>query len=131
MNGILNRYVLIMAGGALGSVCRYALQGWAQSATRGSFPVGTLVVNVIGCFVIGALNMLFTGPLPIRAEYRVGVLVGLLGGFTTFSAFGWETFALLNEGQRLDAFLNVLLSVTLGMGAVWLGYRLAERIYGG
>jgi CrcB protein len=125
------RYVLIMAGGALGSVCRYTLQGWAQRLCDGSFPLGTLAVNVIGCFVIGVLNMLFTGPWPIRMEYRVGVVVGLLGGFTTFSAFGWETFALANEGQLASALLNVAVSVSAGMAAVWLGYRVAERFYGG
>ena len=124
------RYLLIMAGGALGSACRYALQGWAQRFSDGSFPVGTLTVNVVGCFIIGVLNMLFTGPSPIRIEYRVGVLVGLLGGFTTFSAFGWETFALASEGQLAGAAMNVVLSVTFGMAAVWLGYRLAERLYG-
>lgn len=128
---ILNRYVLVMAGGALGSLCRYAVQGWAQKAVYGSFPVGTLLVNVIGCFLIGVLNMLFTGPIAIPVEYRVGVLVGLLGGFTTFSSFGWETFALANDGQSLSALTNVLASVGLGMAAVWLGYRIAERLYGG
>ena len=74
--------------------------------------------------------MLFTGPWPIRAEYRVGLLVGVLGGFTTFSSFGWETFALVNEGQGAGAVMNVLLNVMLGMTAVWVGYRLAERLYG-
>jgi CrcB protein len=127
---LLNRYVLIMAGGALGSVCRYMVQGWAQKAVSGPFPLGTLIVNVIGCFLIGVLNMLFTGPLPIRPEIRVGLLVGVLGGFTTFSSFGWETFALSNEGQSFGAVLNVVLSLTLGLAAVWSGYRLAERLYG-
>lgn len=125
------RYLLIMTGGAIGSASRYALQGWAQRLGDGSFPLGTLLVNVVGCFAIGVLNVLFTGPFPIRVEYRVGVLVGVLGGFTTFSAFGWETFALANEGQFLGALANVVLSVTLGMAAVWFGYRLAERLYGG
>jgi fluoride exporter len=127
---LLNRYVLIMAGGAFGSVCRYMVQGWAQNVVSGTFPLGTLIVNVVGCFLIGVLNMLFTGPLPIRPEVRIGILVGVLGGFTTFSSFGWETFALGNEGQSLAAVTNVVLSLTLGLAAVWCGYRLAERLYG-
>ena len=124
------RYVLIMAGGALGALCRYGLQGWVQRFTDGSFPLGTLIVNVTGCFVIGVLNMLFSGPWPIRIDYRVGLVVGLLGGFTTFSAFGWETFALASEDQLAGALMNVVLSVSLGMAAVWFGYRVAERLYG-
>jgi CrcB protein len=121
---------LIMAGGALGSLARYLVQGWGQELTRGTFPIGTLVVNVSGCFLIGVLNMVFNGPLPIRMEYRVALTVGVLGGFTTFSAFGWETFSMANEGQGLLAMLNMLLSITLGFAAVWIGYRLAERLYG-
>jgi len=124
------KLLLIVAGGAAGSLLRYLVQGWSQALTSGSFPLGTLVVNVIGCFLVGALNCLFTDLWPIRAEYRVGLLVGLLGGFTTFSTFGWETFILANDGQWLRAGLNVLLSVSLGLGAVWLGYRLAEQLYG-
>jgi len=124
------KYALVMAGGAVGSLLRYILQGWGQNLTNGTFPLGTLGVNVIGCFVIGFLNFLFTGSWPIRPEYRIGLLVGVLGGFTTFSSFGWETFSLANEGQGLRAMMNMLLSITLGFMAVWLGYRLAERWYG-
>ena len=124
------KLVLIFVGGGFGSLCRYGLAGWGQRLVNGSFPLGTLIVNVLGCFVIGFLNYLFTGPWPIRAEYRIGLLVGVLGGFTTFSSFGWETFSLANEGQGLRAMMNMLLSITLGFMAVWLGYRLAERWYG-
>jgi CrcB protein len=124
------KYALIMTGGALGSLLRYLLQGWGQAVTSGTFPLGTLLVNVLGCFAIGFLNYLFTGPWPIRAEYRIGLLVGVLGGFTTFSAFGWETFSMANDGQGLRAMLNLLLSITLGVLAVWVGYRMAESWFG-
>ena len=124
------KYAFIMVGGAVGSLLRYLLQGWGQAATSGTFPLGTLIVNVAGCFAIGCLNALFTGPWPIRADYRTGIIVGLLGGFTTFSAFGWETFSMANEGQALRALVNVLSSVTLGLAAVWGGYRLAGRWFG-
>jgi CrcB protein len=124
------KYALIAVGGATGSLLRYALQGVGQRMIEGIFPIGTLLVNVLGCFVIGFLNALFTGPWPIRADLRVGLLVGVLGGFTTFSSFGWETFSLANEGQWPRALANVLLSVVLGLAAVWAGDRLAQRWFG-
>jgi CrcB protein len=124
------KYALIAVGGAAGSLLRYLLQGWGQALTASTFPLGTLVVNVLGCFAIGFLSFALSGPWPVAPEYRIGLLVGVLGGFTTFSAFGWETFAMANDGQGLRALLNVLLSVALGLVAVWGGYRIAERWFG-
>jgi CrcB protein len=124
------KVLLVAAGGGFGSVCRYMVQGWGQKLANGSFPVGTLIVNVIGCLVIGGLNYAFSGPILIRQEYRIALTVGVLGGFTTFSSFGWETFALANDGQGLRAIMNLLLSVTLGFSAVMVGYRLAEKWLG-
>ena len=97
---------------------------------NGSFPLGTWFVNVTGCLAIGFLSAAFSGRILIREEYRIGLIVGILGGFTTFSAFGMETFALLNDGQHARAALNVFLSVGAGLAAVWLGYRLAENWLG-
>jgi CrcB protein len=125
-----NKYTWIVIGGGVGSLLRYILQGWGQALTRGTFPIGTLVVNVLGCLAIGAASLVFAERIPIRMEYRVGLTVGVLGGLTTFSAFGWETFAMAKDGQGLRAMINVLLSVTLAFIAVWLGYRLAERWIG-
>jgi CrcB protein len=128
---LLNKFTLVMAGGAVGSLLRYIVAGWGQQLTKGTFPLGTLAVNVIGCFAIGVLNMIFSGPVPVlRMEYRVGLTVGILGGFTTFSTFGWETFSMANEGQGLRAVMNLLLSVTLGFLGVVAGYRVAERLFG-
>lgn len=124
---LLNKFTLVMAGGAAGSLLRYLVQGWGQALTKGMFPIGTLAVNVIGCFMIGVANMVFAERIPIPMEYRVGLTVGVLGGFTTFSSFGWETFSMANEGQGLRAMMNMLLSITLGFMAVWLGYRLRLR----
>lgn len=124
------KLVLVAVGGGLGSVLRYLVQGWGQRLSDGSFPLGTLAVNVIGCLVIGFLNHAFSGPLLIRQEYRIALTVGLLGGFTTFSSLGWETFAMVNDGQIMRAVLNVVLSVTLGFCAVLVGYRLAEKWLG-
>jgi fluoride exporter len=126
----MTKWILIAAGGALGSVLRYAVQGWAQRAATDEFPVGTLTVNIIGCVLIGFLSAVFTGPVLIREEYRLGLIVGMLGGFTTFSAFGWETFSLAQDREFAFAALNVLLSCGLGLVAVWIGYRAAEYWYG-
>jgi CrcB protein len=124
------KWLLIAAGGAFGSILRYALQGWVQRSTNSSFPIGTLAVNIIGCALIGFLTATFTGPKLIREEYRIGLIVGILGGFTTFSAFGLETFSLTNDRQFALAALNVVLSCGLGLIAVWAGYRAAEFLYG-
>jgi CrcB protein len=124
------KVLLIAGGGACGSVLRYGLQGLGQKLVTGSFPLGTLIVNVVGCLLIGFLNRAFTGVLLVREEYRLALTVGVLGGFTTFSAFGWETFSLVNDKQYTHAAANVLLSIALGLVAVWIGYRLAERWLG-
>ena len=124
------KWVLIAAGGAFGSVLRSAVQGWVQRLTAGSFPIGTLTVNVTGCMLIGFIAAAFTGPILVREEYRIGLTVGILGGFTTFSAFGLETFNLANDGQVRLALANVVLSCGLGLVAVWAGYGLAERWFG-
>jgi len=126
----MTKWMLIAVGGAVGSVARYALQGWVQRAINSGFPLGTLVVNLIGCALIGFFTATFTGPKLIREEYRIGIIVGILGGFTTFSTFGWETFSLTNDRQFAFAALNVVLSCGLGMLAVWAGYRAAEFLYG-
>jgi fluoride exporter len=127
MNPALLKIGLIAIGGAGGSVLRYWMQSTLQRATGGTFPVGTLVVNILGCLAIGFLNRALTGAWLIREEYRIALTVGVLGGFTTFSAFGWESFTLANDGQFPRAAANIVLSVTLGLIAVWIGYRLAER----
>lgn len=124
------KLLLIAAGGALGSLARYAVSGLVQRLGDGAFPIGTLTVNVVGCFAIGLLHALFSGPYLIREEYRIALTIGLLGGFTTFSSFGWETFALASDGEGFRAVMNLLLSITLGFTATWIGYRLAIRWFG-
>jgi CrcB protein len=126
----MTKWLLIAAGGAAGSMLRYAVQGWVQRLANGGFPAGTLAVNVIGCLVIGFLAAALAGPILIREEYRIGLTVGILGGFTTFSAFELETFHLTNDGQFRLAAMNVVLSCVLGFIAVWIGYRVAERWLG-
>ncbi len=121
---------MIALGGGLGTLLRYVLAGWAQKFVDGSFPLGTLVVNSAGCFLIGFLGAAFGGPFLIREEYRVALFVGVLGGFTTFSTFGWETFSLTNDGQFRLAVANAILTNAIGFAAVWVGYRMSHKLLG-
>lgn len=125
------KLMVVALGGAAGSVLRYAISGWVQHVSGGSFPVGTLAVNVIGCFLLGFLGAAFAQFLLVREETRLLVVAGALGAFTTFSTFGFETFTLANDGQRAWAIANILLSNGAGLAAVWIGYRFAEYWYGG
>ena len=126
----MKQFLLIFLAGGCGSLMRYSVAGWAQRLSNGSFPLGTLSVNVIGCAAIGFLAPLLTGPVLIREEYRLAVLVGLLGGFTTFSTYGWETISLADDGQRWLAVVNILACNLLGLAAAWAAARLATTIYG-
>lgn len=121
---------LIFLGSGIGGVCRYLLGGWIQRFGNGTFPIGTLTVNIAGCLVIGFLSAAFAGRWLVREEYRIALTVGILGGFTTFSSFGLETFVLLNDGEYVRAAMNIGLSLGAGLAAVWIGYRLAERWLG-
>ena len=122
------KWLLIACGGGAGTILRYAMASWGQRLVTGVFPLGTLMVNTVGCLAIGFLAALFAGPLLIREEYRLAILVGFLGGFTTFSTYSYETFALLGDGEWWSAPANVLLSNALGLFALWLGVRLAGQI---
>jgi len=116
----------VAAGGAAGAVLRFLVGRSIQSSIPGAFPVGTLSVNILGCFLIGVLAGLFAGPTGAREELRLGLVVGLLGGFTTFSSFGFETLALLDAGNFRAASTYVLASNLVGVGAAWLGARLTS-----
>lgn len=116
----MNDLVLIAVGGAAGSVGRYLMATTidARLATVWTtFPWGTLMVNVLGCTLIGA-----AAAFSDRAWVKPLVMVGVLGGFTTFSSFGLQTLTLLNDGQTLKALAYVCLSIVLCIGAVWLGH---------
>ncbi len=127
---MLMKLILIAGGGGLGALARYGLAGVVQKAAGGAFPWGTLVVNVVGCLAIGVLGAVFAGPHLVREEYRIFALVGLLGAFTTFSTFGWETFQLLDDGEYARAAANIVLSNGVGIAAVFFGYRLTQHFIG-
>lgn len=117
----MTKLLLVGCGGFLGAVCRWGVSGAVQRFTGGTFPAGTLVVNLAGCFVIGALMTLVTeGPF-LAPGARVFALTGFLGAFTTFSTFGYETMELMREGAFAGAALNLTVSVVGGLAAVLLG----------
>jgi CrcB protein len=122
----LSAGMLVGAGGFVGSVLRYALSGLVHRAAGTAFPYGTLVVNVTGCLAIGLLGGLTELRQVAGPELRLFLLIGILGGFTTFSTFGYETLALLRDGDLMKAVANAGLHLTLGLGAAWLGFAVAE-----
>lgn len=124
------KILLVGIGGFTGSVSRYLLAlTMYEYVAAPSFPYATVVINVIGCFAIGVFNGLAESGGLFSMETRVLVVVGFLGGFTTFSAFGNETFVLLREAQWFAAISNVALHIVLGLAAVWLGYLTATAIW--
>ena len=120
---------LVGLGGFVGTLFRYWLSGFFASRYGETFPLGTLVVNALGCFVIGFLFYLFYDRSLASPTARTVVLIGLLGGFTTFSSYGLQTFTLLRDGELFLALVNILASNVLGLGLVWVGYVLAKAIW--
>jgi CrcB protein len=126
----VGKILLAGFGGFLGSVLRYSVSGVVQDVSRSiHFPYGTLAVNLIGCFAIGLLSQLAETRGFFTAETRTLVFVGVLGGFTTFSAFGNETINLWREGETGLALINIAAHLVLCLGAVWLGRALAFQIW--
>jgi CrcB protein len=123
----MTRYFMVMLGAALGGLARYVIGTAVMQRFTGRFPLGTLVVNVMGCFVIGLLMPLLTERGEPRPNLRLLLVVGVLGGYTTFSSFAWESFQAVDEGSRWIGFANLVLSVILGYLAVWCGALLARR----
>lgn len=115
--------VIVAAGGALGSAGRHLLAGWILHHTMGwRFPLGTFIVNVLGCLVIGVLAGFVIKYNFFSAEARLFLFTGIAGGFTTFSAFGLETFYLLRRAEFLMAGGYILLSVAVCLLALWVGF---------
>ena len=122
--GTVKQIFLVGLGGLIGSIGRYKLSGLLlHNAPDWRFPLGTFAVNIIGCFVIGLLAG-WAEKYSLNSDLRVFLFPGILGGFTTFSAFGFETFTLLRRGDWHMAFFYVILSVVFGLLLVWLGFKL-------
>jgi CrcB protein len=123
----LSRHFLVLIGGGAGALARYMAASAIMARFGGKFPLGTLVINVTGSFLIGFLMTILTGRLQLDPRWRLLLVVGFLGGYTTFSSFEWETYTTVREGQLWAGMLNVVSSVMLGYVAVWLGSMLARR----
>lgn len=120
--------MLVGTGGFAGALLRYGLSGLIQRTTiMSTFPYGTLVVNMLGCLLIGFAAGFIDSRQISGEEVRLFALVGLLGGFTTYSAFGYETLLLLRDTDYLRAIGNVAIHVVLGISLVWAGYELTSR----
>ncbi len=124
---MLKTYLAVALGGAVGTTLRLWLSGFLAARYGETFPVGTLVVNVSGCFIIGLFNGLTSpeGVIFTSSLTRQVVMIGFLGGFTTFSSFSLQTLNLLSDGEWLRGSMNMFLSLALCMLGVWLGQSLA------
>ena len=121
---------LVFVGAGTGGMLRYWLGGLLQHWLANSFPIGTLTVNLTGCFAMGFLATSFADEAVVHDEYRMIVLIGFLGGYTTFSAFSYETLVLLRAADWTRVGLYVLGSVLLSLLAVWFGALLADKLFG-
>lgn len=123
------KIILVLFGGAIGTGFRYGLSSLVYSRIENpTFPYANLIINVSGSFAIGVLAELFNDRVLVSPAIRAALLTGLLGGYTTFSSFSYETFSLIRDGEWFRAALNAVGSVLLGLIAVWLGVRLAQSL---
>jgi CrcB protein len=121
------KVLMVSIGGATGCVFRYWVSGLSQRLFDNPFfPYGTLTVNVVGCLLIGFLGGISETRQIFSPEVRILIFVGFLGGFTTFSTFGYEIFMAARDGQFIPALANLLFHLVLGFGSVWLGFIISK-----
>lgn len=126
----MNKILLIGIGGFIGAVLRYLVGDAAQSWTKSdTFPVGTLIVNLVGCLMIGFLSHVGESSQIVTAEARSFMFIGILGAFTTFSTFSNETINLFRQGQNFYSALNVAANIFVGLAAVWVGRQAAFMLW--
>ena len=123
----MDRYLLVLVGGGAGALSRYVLASAIMERFGGRFPLGTFVINVTGSFMIGLLMVLLTERLQVSPNWRLLLVVGFLGGYTTFSSFEFETYQAVREGSYWTALVNVFGSVVTGYVAVIAGALAAGR----
>ncbi len=123
----IKEFIAVGSGGFIGSVLRYLVSGWAYRFTNSPFPIGTLAVNTIGSFLLGLIMGLSSRAI-ISSNVRLFLAIGVMGGFTTFSTFSYETMMLLVHKSFGEAFLNITLSFFLGLILAYLGYILGQTI---
>lgn len=124
---LLDRYIMVLLGGGFGSLARYVVGTAIMTRVGGRFPLGTVFINITGSFLIGFIMTLLTERLNVDPNWRFLLVVGFLGGYTTFSSFEWETLGLVRDGSRWLGLINMAGSVLLGYIAVWLGVMAAGK----
>ena len=122
----MQKILIIALGGAFGALSRYGLGVWISNKWNQGFPLHTFLINISGAFLLGFLNILFIERLTISPLWRLGIGVGFLGAFTTFSTFGFEVISLLEGGSYFTAGLYTLLSIVVGFSGAALGVGLAR-----
>lgn len=124
----MEKYLFVGVGGFVGSVCRYGLSGLLYRVLGDRFPYGTLAVNVLGCFSIGLFMTLFVGRWLVQPNLRLFLTIGILGGFTTFSTFSFETVELFKGGNVYLGCLNVVGSLFFCLGSTWAGSAVGKLL---
>ena len=124
----MQKIVFIGAAGFAGTLARYWLSGLADQRFGGTFPIGTILVNLVGCLLIGFLFHSMEEKYLVDPVVRSAILVGFLGGFTTFSSYGLQTFTLLRDGEVFLASANLIISNVGGLFLVWTGYTLSRSL---
>jgi CrcB protein len=122
----MREVVALALAGAAGTLGRWAMNGWAQRALGDGFAYGTLMVNVLGCLLVGVVLEVGASNDLVPESIRLALTVGFLGAFTTFSTFGYETFRYLERGAWTLAALNLMANLCLGLAATWLGFAAAR-----
>ena len=121
----MGKYLVVLAGAGLGGLARYVAGTWIMAKYGGRFPLGTFVINITGAFLIGVLMTLLTERFHPHPNWRLFLVVGILGGYTTFSSLEYETYQAVSDGERWLGLVYVAGSVVLGYLGVWLGTLLA------
>ncbi len=124
----MQQLLAIAGGGAIGAIFRFGMSNGVYRLLGREFPYGTLVVNLLGSLLMGFFFVVLVERMAVSDEWRSGVLIGLLGAFTTFSTFSFETLALFDAGAPFKALVNILASVVLCITATWLGISLGRQI---
>lgn len=124
----MNQLLAIAAGGAVGSVLRFLMSSWVYSIAGRGFPYGTLAVNIIGSLLMGLLTVVLIERMSLGPEWRAAILIGVLGGFTTFSSFSIETLNLIEAGAHIKAITNMVVSVVVCVGAAWVGVIVGRQL---
>ena len=123
----MDKYLVVLTGAGLGGLARYVAGTWIMTRYGGRFPLGTFLINLTGSFLIGVLMTLFLDRWQPHPTWRLFLVVGVLGGYTTFSSFEYETYQAFREGERWLGLFYVTGSVVLGYLGVWLGAALTVR----